>query len=218
MNCATFCREVKLPGKDSKSPQSFPFGTPYVEIRDFLARQNEALFRRNSVLGLLERDATTKRAPERWQSLESEDVASFDAVVCFESRVFDLVVEGTLFFVHGVESCFSQCCRVNCYCCWSWSCRRSDFDTRRDKRLRGIISGRDEKRVCCREKIKEQGFGDPGKCGGWASEVCDGLPIEMYMLLLSRPYEEEQMQSHPSRGTGRRGSYLYRFVRAVKSL
>eukprot|EP00903_Cladosiphon_okamuranus_P006917 g6732.t1 len=86
-------REVKLPGKDSKSPQSFPFGTPYVEIRDFLARQNEALFRRNSVLGLLERDAATKRAPERWQSLESEDVASFDVVVCFESRVFDLVVE-----------------------------------------------------------------------------------------------------------------------------
>ncbi|CAN0552937.1 unnamed protein product, partial [Ectocarpus sp. 8 AP-2014] len=88
--------EVRLPGKDSKSPQSFPFGTPYVEIRDFLARQNEALFRRNSVLGLLERNATTKRAPERWQSLDGEHVASFDVVVCFESRVFDLVVEGTL--------------------------------------------------------------------------------------------------------------------------
>ncbi|CAM9357044.1 unnamed protein product [Ectocarpus fasciculatus] len=86
-------REVRLPGKDSKSPQSFPFGTPYVEIRDFLARQNEALFRRNSVLGLLERNATTKRAPERWQSLDGEHVASFDVVVCFESRVFDLVVE-----------------------------------------------------------------------------------------------------------------------------
>ncbi|CAB1101574.1 unnamed protein product [Ectocarpus sp. CCAP 1310/34] len=86
-------REVRLPGKDSKSPQSFPFGTPYVEIRDFLARQNEALFRRNSVLGLLERNATTKRAPERWQSLDGGHVASFDVVVCFESRVFDLVVE-----------------------------------------------------------------------------------------------------------------------------
>ncbi|CAM9387666.1 unnamed protein product [Ectocarpus sp. 4 AP-2014] len=86
-------REVRLPGKDSKSPQSFPFGTPYVEIRDFLARQNEALFRRNSVLGLLERNSTTKRAPERWQSLDGEHVASFDVVVCFESRVFDLVVE-----------------------------------------------------------------------------------------------------------------------------
>eukprot|EP00904_Undaria_pinnatifida_P004473 jgi/Undpi1/14026/HiC_scaffold_9.g03677.m1 len=86
-------REVKLPGKDYKSPQSFPFGTPYVEIRDFLANQNEELFRRNSVLGLLERDAATKRAPERWQALDSEEVASFDVVVCFESRVFDLVVE-----------------------------------------------------------------------------------------------------------------------------
>lgn len=102
---------MKLPGKDSKSPQSFPFGTPYVEIRDFLARQNEALFRRNSVLGLLERDAATKRAPERWQSLDSEDVASFDVVVCFESRVFDLVVEGSLlFFPADVGSCRCQCC------------------------------------------------------------------------------------------------------------
>lgn len=102
---------MKLPGKDSNSPQSFPFGTPYVEIRDFLARQNEALFRRNSVLGLLERDAATKRAPERWQSLDSEDVASFDVVVCFESRVFDLVVEGSLVvFSVGVKSCSCQCC------------------------------------------------------------------------------------------------------------
>lgn len=106
---------MKLPGKDSKSPQSFPFGTPYVEIRDFLARQNEALFRRNSVLGLLERDAATKRAPERWQSLDSEDVASFDVVVCFESRVFDLVVEGSLFSLSvGAGSCW---CRRSCTRC-----------------------------------------------------------------------------------------------------
>lgn len=98
-------REVKLPGKDYKSPQSFPFGTPYVEIRDFLANQNEELFRRNSVLGLLERDATTKRAPERWQALDSEEVASFDVVVCFESRVFDLVVEGTFLFALMLKGC-----------------------------------------------------------------------------------------------------------------
>ncbi|CBN77986.1 conserved unknown protein [Ectocarpus siliculosus] len=122
-------REVRLPGKDSKSPQSFPFGTPYVEIRDFLARQNEALFRRNSVLGLLERNATTKRAPERWQSLDGEHVASFDVVVCFESRVFDLVVEGILTFLCslGVNS---RCCGGRCHwssCRWSWCgsrCRR----------------------------------------------------------------------------------------------
>lgn len=82
---------------------SFEFGTPYVEIRDILASENEALFRRNSVLGLLERDAVTKRAPERWQALVGEEVASFDVVVCFESRVFDLVVEGT--FVSVLSFC-----------------------------------------------------------------------------------------------------------------
>ena len=87
--------QVKLPGKNSKSPQSFAFGTPYLEIHDALVRVDETLFRRNSVLALLERDAVTKRAPERWQALESQEVASFDVVVCFESRVFDLVVEGT---------------------------------------------------------------------------------------------------------------------------
>lgn len=118
------CREVKLPGKDSKSPQSFPFGTPYVEIRDFLARQNEALFRRNSVLGLLERDAATKRAPERWQSLDSEDVASFDVVVCFESRVFDLVVEGSLLFF----SVDTGSCRCQRWCLCAIDVRRDSVD------------------------------------------------------------------------------------------
>lgn len=64
-------------------------------MHDTLAGLDEALFRRNSVLGLLARDAATKRAPERWQALTGQEVASFDIVVCFESRVFDLVVEGT---------------------------------------------------------------------------------------------------------------------------
>lgn len=92
--------QVKLPGKNSKSPQAFAFGTPYLEIYDSLVRLDEALFRRNSVLGLLQRDAVTKRAPEKWQALEGEEVASFDVVVCFESRVFDLVVEGTLLVLY----------------------------------------------------------------------------------------------------------------------
>lgn len=119
-------REVKLPGKDSRSPQSFPFGTPYVEIRDFLARQNEALFRRNSVLGLLERDAATKRAPERWQALESEEVASFDVVVCFESRVFDLVVEGTLWYCCRSRRC---CSSYVPFLCPTWiGCRYMKVD------------------------------------------------------------------------------------------
>lgn len=126
-----FKREVKLPGKDYKSPQSFPFGTPYVEIRDFLADQNEELFRRNSVLGLLERDAATKRAPERWQALDSEEVAAFDVVVCFESRVFDLVVEGTFSFALTLKGCCADLCvgfgslDVSCCNCCSGSSSRS---------------------------------------------------------------------------------------------
>lgn len=109
--CLNLSREVKLPGKDSKSPQSFAFGTPYLEIHDHLAGIDEDLFRRNSVLGLLARDAATKRAPERWQALRGDEVASFDVVVCFESRVFDLVVEGTGFFV-------GSRCDSSCGCKW----------------------------------------------------------------------------------------------------
>ncbi|CAM9518927.1 unnamed protein product [Pylaiella littoralis] len=173
-------REVKLPGKDSKSPQSFPFGTPYVEIRDFLARQNEALFRRNSVLGLLERDATTKRAPERWQSLESEDVASFDVVVCFESRVFDLVVEGTFaLYMDGVELCFrSQCCHVICA-----SCIQVGFNI-----IGGIASvssvrvSEAEIMVATAKGLVEEVMPRVSVLGGCGAGSVAGLPIEMYVM------------------------------------
>ncbi|CAM9269126.1 unnamed protein product, partial [Choristocarpus tenellus] len=87
-------REVRLPGKDAKTPKSFAFGTPYLEIHDELKREDAALFQRNSVLSLLARDAVTKRSPERWQDAKGKEVSNFDIVVCFETRVFDLVVEG----------------------------------------------------------------------------------------------------------------------------
>lgn len=89
-------RDVRLPGKDVGSPEVFPFGTPYLEIYDTLKGKDEEFFRRNNLLGLVARNATIKTAPERFQDISGPAVANFDVVLCFDSRVFYLVVEGTL--------------------------------------------------------------------------------------------------------------------------
>lgn len=88
-------REVRLPGKDLSSPEVFPFGTPYRDIYDTLKGKDERFFLQNNLLPLVARNATIKAAPERFQEIEGPDMAGFDVVLCFESRVFYLVVEGT---------------------------------------------------------------------------------------------------------------------------
>ncbi|CAM9195268.1 unnamed protein product [Ectocarpus sp. 12 AP-2014] len=88
-------REVRLPGKDIASPEVFPFGTPYRDIFDKLKAKDEALFSQNNLLPLVARNAMVKAAPQRFQEIEGPDMADFDVVLCFETRVFHLVVEGT---------------------------------------------------------------------------------------------------------------------------
>ncbi|CAM9239197.1 unnamed protein product [Ectocarpus fasciculatus] len=90
-------REVRLPGKDIASPEVFPFGTPYRDIFDKLKAKDEALFSQNNLLPLVARNAMVKAAPQRFQEIEGPDMAGFDVVLCFETRVFYLVVEGTYF-------------------------------------------------------------------------------------------------------------------------
>ncbi|CAM9564823.1 unnamed protein product [Ectocarpus sp. 8 AP-2014] len=86
-------REVRLPGKDIASPEVFPFGTPYRDIFDKLKAKDEALFCQNNLLPLVARNAMVKAAPQRFQEIEGPDMADFDVVLCFETRVFYLVVE-----------------------------------------------------------------------------------------------------------------------------
>ncbi len=57
---------------------------------DLLARR----FRRNGVLAMLERDIITKRAPQRWQDASNKEIAQIDVIICFEDRIFDIVIEG----------------------------------------------------------------------------------------------------------------------------
>lgn len=85
---------MRLPGKDASTPEVFPFGTPYRDIFDSLKRKDEDFFLRNNLLPLVARNATIKAAPQRFQEIEGPDLAGFDVVLCFDSRVFYLVVEG----------------------------------------------------------------------------------------------------------------------------
>ena len=85
---------MRLPGKDASTPEVFPFGTPYRDIFDSLKRKDEDFFLRNNLLPLVARNATIKAAPQRFQEIEGPDLAGFDVVLCFDSGVFYLVVEG----------------------------------------------------------------------------------------------------------------------------
>ncbi|CAN0551644.1 unnamed protein product [Ectocarpus sp. 12 AP-2014] len=106
-------REVRLPGKDIASPEVFPFGTPYRDIFDKLKAKDEALFSQNNLLPLVARNAMVKAAPQRFQEIEGPDLADFDVVLCFETRVFYLVVEGTCSpetqKVYSCERCLGVC-------------------------------------------------------------------------------------------------------------
>jgi RNA polymerase II subunit A C-terminal domain phosphatase SSU72 len=80
---------VKLPGPSAKEPNVYEFGTPYQYIYNDLKGKDTALYTRNGLLALLERNMAVKRAPEKFQ----ESREQFDVVVCFEERVMEQVVE-----------------------------------------------------------------------------------------------------------------------------
>lgn len=50
-------------------------------------------FRRNGVLSMLERDILTKECPQRWQDLSVKELHELTVVLCFDDRIFDIVLE-----------------------------------------------------------------------------------------------------------------------------
>ncbi|GMH16102.1 hypothetical protein Nepgr_017943 [Nepenthes gracilis] len=49
------------------------------------------IYKRNGILPMLKRNSTVKLAPQRWQ--DNADDGSFDVVLTFEEKVFDMVIE-----------------------------------------------------------------------------------------------------------------------------
>mmetsp|Transcript_4751 Transcript_4751/g.5989 ORF Transcript_4751/g.5989 Transcript_4751/m.5989 type:complete len:262 (-) Transcript_4751:963-1748(-) len=84
--------QIRLPGPGGQ--EVFDFGTPYQTIKDTLVSGGHAQwFRQRGLLAMLDRNISIKEGPERWQEMESSEIAKLDVVFCFEGRVFDLLIE-----------------------------------------------------------------------------------------------------------------------------
>ena len=79
---------VKLPSAHRDNPNVFNFGVTYEHIYETLLAEDPALYEKNGLKGMLERNMKIKEGPQRWQDCKIE----CDIVVCFEERVFDQVV------------------------------------------------------------------------------------------------------------------------------
>lgn len=82
---------VKLPGPSAREPNVYDFGTPYKHMYEELRRKDPELYKRNGILPMLKRNLGVKLAPQRWQENASD--GSFDVVLTFEEKVFDMVIE-----------------------------------------------------------------------------------------------------------------------------
>lgn len=98
--------KVKLPGPSASQPNVYEFGTTYQEIWQDLVRKDEALYKQNGILHMLDRNRTIKPAPERLQ----DSGERFEVILTAEERVFDQVLEhfeergsGEDFMVHVVN-------------------------------------------------------------------------------------------------------------------
>ncbi|TMW63466.1 hypothetical protein Poli38472_002407 [Pythium oligandrum] len=85
--------KVRFPGPSRYEPRIFEFFTPYEVMYKQLKGENEELFRRNGVLSMLERDILTKKCPQKWQDLTIKELHEIDVVLCFDDRIFEIVLE-----------------------------------------------------------------------------------------------------------------------------
>uniref|UniRef100_A0AAV1U0H9 RNA polymerase II subunit A C-terminal domain phosphatase SSU72 n=1 Tax=Peronospora matthiolae TaxID=2874970 RepID=A0AAV1U0H9_9STRA len=84
---------VRFPGPSRDDPRIYEFATPYATMYRELQGENGELFKRNGVLAMLERDMLTKPCPQRWQDLSVKELQGLDVVLCFDDRIFEIVLE-----------------------------------------------------------------------------------------------------------------------------
>lgn len=63
-------QRVKLPGQTAAEPNVYDFGTPYRAMAADLRAKAEDFYARKGLLGMLDRNARIKEAPQRWQTAE----------------------------------------------------------------------------------------------------------------------------------------------------
>ena len=63
-------QKVKLPGQSATEPIIYDFGTPYTAMVRDLQQRAEEHYRKRGIIQMLERNASVKDAPERWQAAQ----------------------------------------------------------------------------------------------------------------------------------------------------
>jgi len=81
--------KIKIPGQSAKEPNAYPFGTSYEDIYTDLKTKDKALYTKNGMLHIMERNKRIKRGPERFQEAKS----SFDIILTVAEIVYDQVLE-----------------------------------------------------------------------------------------------------------------------------
>jgi RNA polymerase II subunit A C-terminal domain phosphatase SSU72 len=78
---------IKLPGESATAPNLYDFSQTYREIYEDLLSKNEAYYRENGLLYLLERNMRIKEKPENFFERGEE----FDLVITCEEKVFSTI-------------------------------------------------------------------------------------------------------------------------------
>ncbi|PVU99085.1 hypothetical protein BB559_001016 [Furculomyces boomerangus] len=84
--------KVRLPGDSIERPNVYNFGTPYEYIYKDLKKKNPALYTKNGLFSMLERNMNIKEAPQKFQDNDEQ----FDVIITCEERVFDAVCQELL--------------------------------------------------------------------------------------------------------------------------
>lgn len=79
--------QIKIPGKNPREPNCYPFGTSYDDIYKDLIAKDKRLYTENGMLHIVDRNRRIKERPEKFQ----KSLDKFDVILTVEERVFDLV-------------------------------------------------------------------------------------------------------------------------------